>query len=229
MVPSRPPPYGSIIKSSLYRASEMSHPCIYRVCIESPWDQLQHSIHLCVTSILLYSSLAFIYTALSLTIPHLSNWPSPSKWIQLMSSQPYISYMTREVISPPLILFPSIVIPRVNPSVTLLWYLVPLLRLPHCLNSDGPSFVDFSTFISKVWPRGQCTLFPDFIFVRYLESCKGNDSFPLTLYFLMYSTPTPYCTIENHTLDASVIQTIVPVILGCVWDDSNLMREWPFR
>jgi len=143
-------------------------------------------------------------------------------------NHPYYA-LTREIVSSPPIFFPSIIIPGVSPSVTLLWFLMPWLRIPHCLNFGRPSSVDLNTFIPKEWYRGWRTLVLSFIFVWCLRSSKGNHHCPLTWLFLTCSAPAPYHAIEICTPNGSVIQKIVPLILECVWDVTNLMRGWPFR
>lgn len=55
--------------------------------------------------------------------------------------------LTREVPSLPYILFPSIIIPGVSRSVTLLYSLMPLLRIPPCLNFGRLSSIELRTFI----------------------------------------------------------------------------------
>lgn len=97
------------------------------------------------------------------------------------------------------------------------------------LNSRGPSCLNFSTYIPEVWSRGRCTFLLAFIFVHMLLSSKGNHNFHLTSFFLTCSMPPHYRTIENHTLDDSLIEMIVQVIPMCVWYFPDLMRRWPFR
>jgi len=217
MVPFRPLPCGSIIDSPLFAASEMSHPCIYGVYFAFPCVLLQYFIHHRVTSLPFYSCLAYNCTAPSLLVSG------------YQVNHPYYYALSRKVIHMPPIFFHSIIIPSVSPSITLLWSLMPLLRIPYFLNSGRPSSIDLNAFTPEEWSRGRCTLVPDSIFVLCLRSSKGTHYFLLTSVFLMCSTSAPYHTIDICTLDDSVIQKIVPVIHRCVWDVPELIRGLPLR
>lgn len=125
MVPFRPPLCGSIIKSPFFRVSKMSHPCIYGVSSKSLWLQLQCSIH-CSLHLSHYVHiwppalpLHLFWTPIRVIDHPLRNWV-----IHYQINHLYHA-LTREVISLPLILFPSIIILGFSPSITLLWFLVP--------------------------------------------------------------------------------------------------------
>lgn len=89
MVPTEPPPRGSIIESPLFRAFDMCHPCTYGVYFESTFEvPLQCFIHRHIKFLPFYSSLAYSNSTPSLSNPCLSHRPSPLESSQSLPGQP---------------------------------------------------------------------------------------------------------------------------------------------
>lgn len=206
MVPTELSLCGSVIESPLFRASAMSHPCILGVYLMSHHLRSQYSIHICISFILCCPFWPLVILS-----------PSPLELSQLLPGQPCTLCSDKGS---------RLFVPQSHSPLSLVsvhqshYYFASCFScrssLPHL---SWALFCQNQLIYSRRTPRGRCISFQLPFLFGALDRAEGLI-IALWLGCFMF---------VFHTLDGIVMQRIVRVIPGCVWDLLNLIRVWPFR
>lgn len=196
MIPTGPYLYVNVIKSPLFRASAMSHPCSLGVYVMPHHIMSPYSIHICISFILFFPFWPpFILS------------PSPPKLSQSLPFQSCTLCSDKgSRMFVPQYQFP--IIPGIIPSIKLLFSLMLQLMIVIVSSIASPILSTSAHLFQKNDLEGSVSRFYLPFLFSALDWVEG----------LIISLWLNRFMFVVHRLDGPVMQQIVPLIPRCVWD-----------